>query len=80
MSDIVKQTCIGCHRKIETNDPVWDKEYSKWKYTPLGMTCPTCYPIYRNILPLLKKEFRANFKEARAEMTFRFNDNLINLY
>jgi len=72
--------CIGCKKHIEGmyDTFIWDEPNNKWKYVSKldGYLCPDCYPIYKNMLKVIKKSFRKDFQEARADMTFRMNENI----
>lgn len=76
------EICIGCKKTIEdTEDNMrWNKEYEKWHYNELGMLCEKCYPVFKNILPIIKKKSKEFFVEARKEMNFSFYENMRGMY
>jgi len=75
-----EKDCIGCGKHVEGmyDKFIWDKELKKWQFiSKLGVDiCPKCYPIYKNLIFVIKKQIRKDFQEARADMTFRFNENI----
>ena len=71
-----EKTCIGCKKHIEGryNSFLYCNKYKGWHSTKIGDVCPTCYPIYKNIISVVKKQMRKDFQEAKSEMIFRFNE------
>ena len=77
-----ERDCLGCKKHIEGmyDKFIWDEPHNKWHIvTHLdGWLCPDCYPIFKNLISVIKKQIKKDFQDARADMSFRFKDSVKN--